>query len=153
MVKYRKNWPTYVNQMDKNITVNQLANDGGAEIYHINYKMSGLMGFMVSDRTFYTALWNEDEGDDRTTIDTTEGNEHIVEANKDKTGKNVLGTVHVEYFKIYFDADKVCRMLKMTQAHAGGNLPRGTKLPTSAIVGDTKKEMEGLIDFIVNKMK
>ena len=105
--KYRKNWPSYVKQINKDITVNQLSDDGGAEIYHCHVKFP----WPVSDRTAYLALWNEVDGDDLTIISTTEGNEHIVEANKDKTRKNVLITTHVCYEKIYFDSQKVCRKL------------------------------------------
>ena len=153
IVQYGENWTNYASEMDKNITINALPDDNGAKIYHINYKMSGLMGFMVSDRSFYMAFWDEEDEKGFTTIDTTEGNKHIEEANKTTTGKNVLGTIHVEYFRVTIDAEGACRMTKISQAHAGGNLPRGTKLPTAAIVGDARKEIEGLIDFIANKMK
>ena len=153
MQQYGSNWQAYASEMDKNLTIGALPDDNGAKIYHINYKMSGLMGFMVSDRTFYMAYWEEEDSKGFTTIDTTEGNKHIEEANKKTTGKNVLGTIHVEYFRVSFDEGGACRMTKVSHAHAGGSLPRGTGLPTSAIVGDARKEMEGLIDFVANKMK
>ena len=44
-------------------------------------------------------------------------------------------------------------MTKVCHAHAGGNIPRGTKVPTKAIVGDTRKDIEGMIDLIANKIK
>ena len=139
--------------MDKNLTVNKLEDDSGAQVFHINFKMSGLMGLMVSDRAFYIALWDEKDENSQLTIDTTEGNKHIEEANKATTGKNVLGTVHVEYFKVSWDSDNVCRFLKIHQAHAGGNLPRGTKLPTKAVVDDAKKDIERMVDYIANMIE
>ena len=67
--------------------------------------MSGVMGLMVSDRTFYIAHYEEIENDQgHTVIVTTEGNKHIEEANKSRTGKDVVGTVFVEYLKVTFDA-------------------------------------------------
>ena len=149
MRKYRANWASYVKERHKVVTCNQLASDGGAEIYHYDVKLP----WPLTDRTFYMAVWSEDDGDDITTICTTEGNEHIVAANTDKTRKNVLGTTQVDYFQTRFDSDKVCRWLRIRQGHFGGNLHKLSKsIATKEIIEGNVKETDDLIDFIVNKM-
>ena len=153
MEKWAKGELSYLHDMDKNLTITQLADDGGAHILHTRYKMGGLMGLMVSDRSFYTAEWEDGDKLSHATISTTEGNKHIEEANKKTTGKDVLGTVHVEYFKTTIDSTGVVRFLQAKQAHAGGNLPRGLNLPTKEILEEIRGEIEGMIDYIVNKMK
>ena len=139
--------------MDKNLTVTELGDDGGAKVFHTHYKLSGLLGMLISDRSFYTFNWEEKEETSSTNISTSEGNEQIVEANKSRTGKDELGVVHVEYFKIMWGSDEKIRFLKVKQAHAGGKLPRGEKEKTKDILKHTRRDVENLIEFIAHKIK
>ena len=154
--KWGKNWQQYLHEMDKNLTITQLEDDygAGAKVFHTHYKLSGLLGLVVSDRSFYTASWDEEDETSHTNISTTEGLESIVEANKSRTGKDELGTVHVEYFKIMFGTeDGKIRFLKVKQAHAGGKLPRGENVKTKDIIKNTRREIENMIEFMANKIK
>ena len=139
--------------MDKNLTVTQLEDDCGTKIFHTHYKLSGLLGIVISDRSFYTASWDEEDETSHTNISTTEGNKHIEEANKSRTGKDELGTVHVEFFKIMFGSDEKIRFLKVKQAHAGGKIPRGEKVKTKDVLKNTRREVENMIEFMANKIK
>ena len=151
--KYNENMIENVAAMDPNIKMTQLKNDGGCKIMHVDYKIPGMAAWLVSNRTFYIAFYDEDLEDGHLTLDTTQGNDHIAAANKALTGKNVLGTVTVEYLKTTFlEGGTGVRFIKVNQAHAGGNLPRGKYLPTKEILRDSRKEIEGMIEFM-RKMK
>ena len=104
---------------------------------------------MVSNRSFYIAFYEEDlEDGSHLLVDTTKGNDHIAEANKQLTGKNVCGTVNVEYFKMT-PFENGYYFTKVTQAHAGGNLPRGEYMPTKQIVADSKRDMENYVKYLL----
>ena len=140
--------------MDKNLTLTQLDNDGGANVYHTHYKLSGLLGLVISDRSFYTASWDEEDETSHTNISTTEGNKHIEEANKSRTGKDELGTVNIDYFKIiHGGSDEKIRFLKVKQASPGGKLPKGDKVNIKDVVKHTRREVENMIEFMAHKIK
>ena len=55
MDKYEKNAIEYEHQMDPNAKIELLTEDGGCEVYHVRYKITGLIGVFVKNRSFYVA--------------------------------------------------------------------------------------------------
>ena len=55
MDKYENNAIEYEHQMDPNAKIELLEQDGGCDIYHVRYKISGLIGVFVKNRSFYVA--------------------------------------------------------------------------------------------------
>ena len=136
--------------MDSKIHPTDLEPDGGARTMHVHYVLP--LSLLISARSFYIQYFEEVlEDGSHLTVDTTKGMEAIAEANKQRTGKDVVGTVIVEYFKITpFKGG--CYALKINQAHLGGSLPR-KHIPSSEIVRDSKKEMEEYYHFLRDKVK
>ena len=86
--------------MDPNIKMTELEPDGGCKIHHVNFKIPGMASLVFSNRSFYISTYEEELADGHLTLETTNGNDHIAAANTQRTGKDVLGTITVEYTKI-----------------------------------------------------
>ena len=102
MDKYEKNAIEYEHQMDPNAKTELLTEDGGCEVYHVRYKISGLIGVFVKNRSFYVAGWREELADGGISIESSHGHDHIVSANTKRTGKDVLGTIHLDYKRVIY---------------------------------------------------